>query len=205
MHEQNTQSSFDFALPRMTQQSSRFGKETLFFAILPDPEAIEACIAVQDRVREAHLPLATPRPAERLHVSLYCVDQRHEISEAVIFAACRAAGAINACQFALGFDHVATFRSSMRNAIVLSGNGGRELLRQLHIQIGIEMHNVGEGARIRPDFQPHVTLFYDHESVPKMTLDKPVTVAAREFVLIRNRPGKNGYEHVARWPLQARG
>lgn len=38
VHEQNTQSSFDFANRRMHRQSSRFGKDNLFFAILPDIE-----------------------------------------------------------------------------------------------------------------------------------------------------------------------
>jgi hypothetical protein len=33
--------------------------------------------------------------------------------------------------------------------------------------------------------------------VPKTTLEKPVTMAAREFVLIRNRPGESDYEHSA--------
>ena len=41
MHEQNTQSSFDFASRTMHPKSSRFGKETLFFAILPDQGRIE--------------------------------------------------------------------------------------------------------------------------------------------------------------------
>jgi hypothetical protein len=75
MHEQNTQSSFDFALPSMTQQSSRFGKEAPFFAILPDMKAIEACIGVHDGL-------------------LRGVDGRQERSGAAILAACwpRAAG-----------------------------------------------------------------------------------------------------------------
>jgi 2'-5' RNA ligase len=205
MHEQNTQSSFDFACPSMQPQSSRFGKENLFFAILPDREAVAACLDVQDRLKNRHLPFATPRPPERLHVSLYHVDQGMKIPDAVIFAACRAAGAIDACQFELGFDHVATFKSPVRNAIVLAGNGGRELLRQLHIRIGIEMHHIGESARIRPDFQPHVTLFYDSDTVPKTTLEKPVTITAREFVLLHHRPGESDYEELGRWPLPARG
>jgi len=64
-------------------------------------------------------------PPQLLHVSLYNVEQSARISDAVIFAACRTASAIDACQFELSFDHVATFRKSRRNAIVLSGNGGR--------------------------------------------------------------------------------
>jgi 2'-5' RNA ligase len=205
MHEQNTQSSFDFAPVSMTPKSSRFGKETLFFAILPNPDAASACIAVQDRLQKTHLPLSIPRPPALLHVSLYGVDQRERISDAVIFAACRAAGAIDACQFDLVFDHIATFKRSARNAIVLAGDGGRELLRQLHIRIGIEMHNLGAEAHIGRDFQPHVTLFYDNETVPRMTLEKPTVIAAREFVLVRKRPDETRYGHIASWPLRARG
>ncbi|MBB3398395.1 MULTISPECIES: 2'-5' RNA ligase family protein [unclassified Rhizobium] len=140
-------------------------------------------------------------PPELLHVSLYNVEQSARISDAVIFAACRTASAIDTCQFELSFDHVATFRKSRRNAIVLSGNGGRELLRQLHVQMG----NLGEDARINRNLQPHATLLYDSEVMPRVTLQKPVVVAAREFVLLRNRPGEQGYEFVDRWPLRARG
>ncbi|CAN7560244.1 2'-5' RNA ligase family protein [Rhizobium sp. LjRoot258] len=112
---------------------------------------------------------------------------------------------IDACQFELSFDHVATFRTSTRNAIVLGGNGGRELLRQLHVQIGIEIHKLGEDTRINQNFKPHGTLLYDSQVMPRVALQKPVVVAAREFVLLRNRPGERGYEHVDRWPRRARG
>jgi hypothetical protein len=185
MHEQNTQSSFDFALPSMTQQSSRFGKEALFFAILPDMEAIEACIAVQDG-----LPLRG-------------VDGRQERSGAAILAACWPAGAIDACQFELGFDHVATFR--------VAGAQRHRARRQWRPRTAAAAAYPGSVSRCiisakvresRPDFQPHVTLFYDRD-VPKTTLDKPGDDgSAREFVLlIRNRPGESGYD-TGRWPLR---
>jgi len=73
-----------------------------------------------------------------------------------------------------------------------------ELLRQLHVQMG----NLGEDARINRNLQPHATLLYDSEVMPRVTLQKPVVVAAREFVLLRNRPGEHGYEFVDRWPLR---
>jgi 2'-5' RNA ligase len=205
MHEQSLQISFEFASPKISPRASRFDKENLFFAILPDGQSLCEYLEIQRRLQLDHLPFASPRPPELLHVSLYNVEQSARISDAVIFAACRAASAIDACQFQLSFDHVATFRTSRRNAIVLSGNGGRELLRQLHMQIGIEMRNLGEDARINRNFQPHATLLFDSEVMPRVTLQKPVVVAAREFVLLRNRPGEHGYEYVDRWPLRARG
>ncbi|MDM9619410.1 2'-5' RNA ligase family protein [Rhizobium sp. S96] len=205
MHGQNTQSSFDFASGRMPPQSSRFGKENLFFAILPDAEAREACLEIQQNLREEHGPCLSPLPSERLHVSLYGVHSAARISDDVIFAACRAASAIEACSFDLSFDHITTFPLSSRNAIVLSGNGGRELLRQLHVRIGIEMHAIGCGAGVNIDFQPHATLFYADQIIPRTRLATPVVVPVREFVLLHKRVGEAGYDHVARWPLQNRG
>ncbi|WP_244480272.1 hypothetical protein [Rhizobium sp. Root1220] len=67
MHEQNTQSSFDFALPKMTPQSSRFGKENLFFAILPDRQALGECLDLQKVLQRAHFPVSSPRPRDFLH------------------------------------------------------------------------------------------------------------------------------------------
>jgi 2'-5' RNA ligase len=81
----------------------------------------------------------------------------------VIFAARRGRQCIDACQFELSFDYVATFRTSPQNTIVLGGNGGWELLRQLHVQIGIEIHNLGDDTRINRNFQPHATLLYDSQ------------------------------------------
>lgn len=205
MHEQNTQSSFDFASPRMTRQSSRFGKETLFFAIVPDAEAREACLEIQRDLRASHGPSLSPQPPERLHVSLYGIHSATRIADELIFAACRAASAIEACRFDLSFDEVTTFRTALRNAIVLSGNGGRELLRQLHVRIGIEMRSIGCGAGVNTDFQPHATLFYTDEIVSRTRLAAPVIVPVREFVLLHKRVGEAGYDHVARWPLQNRG
>ncbi|KQV10552.1 2'-5' RNA ligase [Rhizobium sp. Root1203] len=203
MHEQNTQSSFDFALPTMTPQSSRFGKDNLFFAVLPDRQALDQCLDLQAWLLREHLPFGSPRPPELLCVSLYSVDHRTRISDAVVSAACRAASAIDACQFELSFDHVAAFRTPQRNAIALGGNGGRELLRQLHVRIGIEMQDLGGDSRITRDFQPHVALLDDNETMPRVTLPAPVTIAAREFVLIRDRAGDGVCDYIDRWPLQA--
>ncbi len=205
MHEQNTQSSFDFASRTMHPKSSRFGKETLFFAILPDPEALQACLEIQARLQREYDGLLSPMAPERLHVSLYGVASAEKIKDEMIFAACQAASAVDACRFDLSFDHVASFRTSSRNAIVLSGNGGRELLRQLHIQIGIEMHAIGCEPHVKADFQPHATLFYADETVAKTTLAAPVVMPAREFVLLHKRPDEQAYAHVGSWPLSERG
>jgi len=121
-------------------------------------------------------------------------------------AAARQAGtAIEACQFELVFDHIITFLLPQDNAIVLAGNGGRELLRQLHVQIAIEIHRLGADANLNPNFQPHATLLYDKDVVPRIALQRPVVMAAREFVLLHNRRGQAGYEELGRWPLHARG
>ncbi|MEK1875561.1 MAG: 2'-5' RNA ligase family protein [Rhizobium altiplani] len=123
----------------------------------------------------------------------------------VIAAARQAGTAIEACQFELVFDHIITFLLPQDNAIVLAGNGGQELLRQLHGQIAIEMHRLGADANLNPNFQPHATLLYDKDVVPRIALQRPVVMAAREFVLLHNRRGQAGYEKLGRWPLHARG
>ncbi|KRB58662.1 2'-5' RNA ligase [Rhizobium sp. Root708] len=205
MHEQNTQSSFDFTSRRMHPKSSRFGKETLFFAILPDCEARQHCLEIQQKLQRDHDALLSPLLPERLHVSLYGVGSAERIKDEMIFAACRAASAIDACCFDLSFDHVATFKTAPRNAIVLSGNGGRELLRQLHVRIGIEMHAIGCDPHVKIDFQPHATLFYADDVIARTELEVPVVLPVREFVLLHKRPGEQAYQPIARWPLQNRG
>ncbi|EPE99931.1 2'-5' RNA ligase family protein [Rhizobium grahamii] len=204
MHE-NLQASFDFASPKARQQLSRFARESLFFAILPDRQSLDECVAIQQWLQQDYLPLASLRPPSVVHVSLYCVGKSVLIPETMVAAARRAGAAIEACQFELAFNHVITFLLPQNNAIVLAGNGGRELLRQLHVQIAIEMQRLGEDANLNPNFQPHATLLYDKDVVPRIALQKPVVIAAREFVLLHNRRGQAGYEELGRWPLHARG
>ncbi len=204
MHE-DLQASFDFASPKTRQQPSRFDRESLFFAILPDSRSLDECVAIQQWLQQDYLPLASPRPPAAVHVSLYCVGKSARIPETVIAAARQAGTAIEACQFELAFDHVIIFLLPQNNAIVLAGNGGRELLRQLHVQIAIEMHRLGADTNLNPNFQPHATLLYDRDVVPRIALPQPVVMAAREFVLLHNRRGQAGYEELGRWPLHARG
>ncbi|MBZ9789770.1 hypothetical protein K9B32_06440 [Rhizobium sp. 3T7] len=56
-------------------------------------------------------------------------------------------------------------------------------------RVGVEMRNLGEDARINRNFQPHATRLYDSQVMPRVTVQTRVVVAAREFVLLRNRPG----------------
>lgn len=172
---------------------------------MPDPQSLDECVSIQQWLQREHLPLASPRPPAAVHVSLYCVGKSARIPEGVIAAARQAGTAIEACQFELVFDHIITFLLPQDNAIVLAGNGGRELLRQLHVQIAIEIHRLGADANLNPNFQPHATLLYDKDVVPRIALQRPVVMAAREFVLLHNRRGQAGYEELGRWPLHARG
>ncbi len=204
MHER-LQASFDFASPKTRQQPSRFDRESLFFAILPDAQSLDECVSVQQWLQQDYLPLASRRPRSVVHVSLYCAGRSPRIPDRMIAAALRAGATIQACQFELTFDHVISFLLAQRNAIVLAGNGGRELLRQLHVQIGIEMSRLGEDANLNPNFQPHATLLYDRDVVPRIALKEPVVMAVREFVLLHNRQGQSGYDELGRWPLHARG
>ncbi|WP_431321120.1 2'-5' RNA ligase family protein [Rhizobium sp. YTU87027] len=203
MHE-SLQASLNFASPKTRQQPSRFDRESLFFAILPDAQSLDECVAIQQWLQQDYLPLASLRPPAVVQVSLYCVGKSSRIPATMIAAARRTGAAIEACQFELVFDHVITFLLPQNNAIVLAGNGGRELLRQLHVQIAIEMHRLGVDANLNPNFQPHATLLYDRDVVPRIALQKPVVMAAREFVLLHNRRGQAGYQELGRWPLHAR-
>lgn len=66
------------------------------------------------------------------------------------------------------------------------------------VEIGIEMYNLAGDARIKRDFHPHVTLLYDGDAIPRTNLTEPVTIAANEFALIRNRAGAGAHECIGR-------
>jgi RNA 2',3'-cyclic 3'-phosphodiesterase len=204
MHKQNQQVSSDFA-PRKSARA--YHASTRKFSSLRFCQTDNRLAnAWRSKGGCSWITYASPH---NVHPS-FCISRsttstRARGSGAGIFAACRAASGSDACQFELFFDHVTTFRTSPRNAIVQSGNGGPQLLRQLQVQIGIDMRNLGEDARINRNFQPHATVLYDREVMPRVALQKPVVVAAREFVLLRNRPGGTWLRYVDRWPLWALG
>lgn len=64
---------------------------------------------------------------------------------------------------------------------------------------------VGRRRQSEPELSTsrHAPLRQGHGAA--FALQKPVVMAAREFVLLHNRQGQAGYEELGRWPLHARG
>jgi 2'-5' RNA ligase len=92
MHEQNTQSSFDFALPTMTRNRQDLAKRTCFLPFCREQRALDQCLDMQAWLpQQSYLPFGSPRPPELLPGTLYNVDHSTRISDEVISAACRAA------------------------------------------------------------------------------------------------------------------
>lgn len=63
------------------------------------------------------------------------------------------------------------------------------------------MYEAGLTVSLNPNYQPHITLQYGYKSIRRINLEKPITWAVREFVLVRSLQGQGKHEYVDHWPL----
>jgi RNA 2',3'-cyclic 3'-phosphodiesterase len=171
----------------------------LFLAFVPDaPTAAHICrlAEVIKQAREFDGRLIAP---DRLHITLFFLDDGRDPDERTIRMACEAAQAVHMSSFEISFDRTASFRGKPdRHPFVLLGNDGLNRLKLFRQTLGAEMTRKGLRYLVTTDFTPHVTLLYDKRQVEEQPVE-PVFWRADEFVLIHS---KNGHAHLARWPLR---
>lgn len=179
-------------------------KERLFFALLPDANAITQIGQVRQDLRASY-PLATPGiPAQRLHVTLYFVgDFADGVSQEVLDSAHAAAKGITAKEFDLDFDTALSFRSkAAERPLVLCSSSPLNKLQLFRQELAERLRRnglIGDKAA----FTPHITLAYEQCNIPEQVVASRVEWTAREFVLIKSLVGKGHYEVLERWSLHA--
>lgn len=198
------QISFDFGhgqSPPGRPGASRSGGHRLFFALCPPAIVERQAASIADDYGKAFSLSAKPR-LTTLHVSVIGIGDYEALPEDAVFAARQAGATVEGAPIAITFDKIMSFRRQGKaRPLVLCGEGGRKALTRLHVQLGVGMHNAGLPHNIDPHFTPHMTLLYDRKAVPPAKLDKPVSWAAPEFLLIHSVLGKTEHHIVDRWPL----
>lgn len=174
----------------------------LFFAVFPELSAAMNMAEMAWRLSREHRLTGKPRLAERLHVSLYHLGDYAEVPRGVVGAAHAAAADVVMPSFAVAFDRVASFNGGFRKrALVLLGSHGMIALLALRQRLGSALQKAGLWRRVKPRYEPHVTLLYDDRGIVEQTVEA-VGWTVNEFVLVHSRHGQTCYDRLGWWPLR---
>ena len=185
-----------FEAPRPTS-------DRLFFAILPDAQAIARIDRLVHELSEEHALRGKPLGRERFHVSLHHVGDFAGLPQDVVDAACALAETVTTtAPFELRFDRVASFtRKSHNMPLVLLGDAAVLALTGFQHALAAAMAGAGLGRAAGSHFNPHLTLLYDDRRVAERAIE-PIGWTAGEFVLVRSLIGRSRHELLARLPLR---
>ncbi len=175
--------------------------ERLFFAVMPDPAAIDAIGHRIESLRHDEPLTARALMPQRWHVTLHHLGDFAGIPPSLLERAYEVASQVDATAFEVRFDQAGSFGGRSRHhPLVLRGDTGANApLFALQRQLGLRLARAGMGHDDR--FVPHLTLMYDRIRLENRPV-APVGWRVREFVLIRSFLGQTRYEFEGRWSLR---
>jgi 2'-5' RNA ligase len=181
--------------------------DRIFFAVLPDAEAVTGIRRHTLRLREQHSLWGRPIIDGRLHISLLGLGDYRGIPVSLVKRVWQAANLVLVPSFDVSFDQVLTFGHenvdpSKQKPCVLIEGGDKSGLIGLQNSLTSFMRNFGFKMRQPAGFTPHVALLYDRKPI-SMAPVEPVSWKVREFVLVRSQIGDvtRPYDILGRWSL----
>ncbi len=164
----------------------------LFFALrVPLPLARRLAVASERLVEPGSIVAA-----ERLHLTLFILDDRAAVDPASLDELRRVGAAVRLAPFTLVLERmVATARS-----VALRPRKRHAPLHELYDRLADGCRAAGIAPRSDHRFSPHVTLGY-HPRVPRNEAVAPVGWDASELVLIDSHVRRTRHELLGRWPL----
>jgi 2'-5' RNA ligase len=171
-------------------------QDTLFTAVKPDAEAIQATTALL--ARDAGLTKAPQKP-ELWHVTLVDLDL---FDEAVAREAAARLSSLSMPAFELRFDRLFAFPGKHGNTVILqAGKDANPELRRLHAAQLAALAGI-PGLPRPKRLQPHMTLIYGARTKPDIVIP-PIAWTVRQFSLIHSHYGKGAHTDFGPWPLSA--
>ncbi|MGN6279389.1 MAG: 2'-5' RNA ligase family protein [Sphingomonas sp.] len=167
----------------------------LFFALVPPIVQARQIAHAAPWFGEEGKPVA----AERLHITMFILDDRFERPPAALIDALRAVGeAIAAAPIRVVLDRV----GGGAHSIALRPGRKNAALDDLHGRIAARAAAQGIAERRDYAFSPHMTLGY-RRGTPFNAAVAPVAWDARELVLIHSHLGKTRHERIGTWRFEA--
>ena len=174
------------------------GPHRLFFAIIPD-SATAALIWALALEFQRRLGLFGSRlkPAN-LHMTVLFLGGFPVLTDGLVSMARQIGGGIRAAPFEFTFDRTLSFLNRDRYPFVLSGDAGWSEFGLLQQSTWIASALEGK----TPISTPHMTLIWGDKLIPAAPLERPVSLAAEEIVLVHSHYGTGRHEHLGRWRLR---
>jgi len=187
----------------LAESPPRRPTDRLFFALVPEPLVVHRIHRLASNLRR-DLGLSAPLiPPERLHVTLYGLDDHAGLPAGLVEAARDAATRVSEVAFEVAFDRLMSFNRS--GAVVLVASDNVPEIRRFWESLGFAMEATPLAPYARAASEnaltPHMTLFYDRDiAIPKHEI-LPVRWLVRDFVLVHSRLGQGRHVYLGRWPL----
>ncbi|MBY8828432.1 2'-5' RNA ligase family protein [Hephaestia mangrovi] len=166
----------------------------LFFALVPPIVLARQVANAAAWFDDEGAPVA----ADRLHVTMFILDDRYGVPPSLVAALRGVGSAIAAAPIRLVFDRA----GGGERSIALRPSRRIAPLDALHREIGRLCAAAGIEARANYSFSPHMTLGY-RDGRPFNTPVTPVAWTARELVLVHSHLGRTRHERLGSWALAA--
>ena len=171
----------------------------LFFAVVPGVDKATRIYRLAEVVKRARQFDGGLIRTDRLHITLFLLDDGSGSHERVVRMACEAAQGVCMPSFEVSFDRIASFHGRPgHHPFVLLGGDGLNRLRQLQQTLAAQLAKNGLKHLVKRDFNPHITLLYAEREVEEQPIE-PIFWTVDGFVLIHSH---HGHTHLARWPLR---
>lgn len=177
----------------------------LFFAILPEPEIRGSLTAAARRLCERYALSGPVQPAARMHITLMGFQVNEPMLSAATWKIGRIGAAVRRAPFPVVMDGAMSFGGKGNHAQVLRCSQGSEAaLTGLHDQL----QDLTDDLRMtdpdrNPRYAPHLTVAYDHRTIPETALDALIGWTTDKLVLVHSEQGRGRHTILGSWPLRA--
>jgi 2'-5' RNA ligase len=138
---------------------------------------------------------------DRLHATVHFPCRFGRLSVTALAEIDDAVASLTMPPFLVGWSSVGSFGNGRPGPLVLLGDEGVVGVTMLRNELVTSMRMVGFRCGKR-DFTPHVTLNYEHGSVPLKHIDE-IRWTVRELVLVCSLWGHHRHRVMRRWQLRA--
>ena len=187
--------------PKWPAKTREPGSNSLFFAILPEPDTADRIEALAKELRTGHGLSGRLIPATRLHVTTTPIADYAALLEYDVSAAMRAAASAVAKPFDIAFNRLQSFGRSGNQPLVLRCSEGQGGFAQLQKALLAALRVNDYDGKAPASYTPHLTLLYDRLAVEETFLDEPIGWTVKDFALVYSVYGEGRHTHLGRWPL----
>jgi 2'-5' RNA ligase len=187
--------------PKWPAKTREPGRNSLFFALLPEPEVADRIEALGARLRTRYGLSGRLIPARRLHVAALPIADYAALLEYDVSAAMEAAQSVAAKPFDIGFNRLRSLEEDGGQPLVLCCGEGQGAFAQLRKSLLAALRANDYDGTAPADRAPHITLLHDRLALDETFLDEPIGWTVREFALVYSLYGEGRHTQLGRWPL----